>query len=420
MPRLTVIIANDYASPAGGASKIALLQARGLQARGHRVILFAAQALTDSPGVPGADQRDGLPSRITGQWDIAGDPRRSRAMLQGIWNWRAARMLGDLLEEVGRANTVLLLHSWSKALSSSIVRTAITHGVPVVAVLHDYFIGCPNGAYHHFHSGKPCTLRPMSPRCMMTPCDRQALAHKPWRVARQAVQQHLGCMPRGLAAVICVSDYQRAILHDWLPDELPCHVLPNPVAPAPEGLRARVGTSRRFLFVGRLSAEKGPLIFAAAAREAGVEAVFVGDGVQRADILRILPHAPITGWVDADRVWREMSDCRALIYPSMWHETFGLSVYEAASLGVPSVVSSGTAPAEFVVDGHNGLRFPQGDVEALARLLSALACDPDRAVRLGERARADSLLRSQSAGRYDAALEQFLYDALGIDAEATE
>jgi glycosyltransferase involved in cell wall biosynthesis len=51
-----------------------------------------------------------------------------------------------------------------------------------------------------------------------------------------------------------------------------------------------------FLFVGRIAREKGPLLFAEAARRAGVVPTFVGDGPIREELVRRYPEARILGW----------------------------------------------------------------------------------------------------------------------------
>jgi glycosyltransferase involved in cell wall biosynthesis len=64
-----------------------------------------------------------------------------------------------------------------------------------------------------------------------------------------------------------------------------------------------------------------------------------------------------------------VEQARCLVFPSLWYETFGLVVDEAAARGVPSIVSDVSAPAERVIDGDTGWIFPSDDVGALARCL---------------------------------------------------
>lgn len=66
--------------------------------------------------------------------------------------------------------------------------------------------------------------------------------------------------------------------------------------------------------------------------------------------------------------------CRALVLPSPV-EGFGIVALEANACGVPVIASSGV-PESAVRDGHNGLRYPFSDIDALVqRLLRVLLDD---------------------------------------------
>ena len=126
--------------------------------------------------------------------------------------------------------------------------------------------------------------------------------------------------------------------------------------------------NQRLVVVGRLDAEKGVMLAATAARRSGLPIAFVGDGPLRADVEAT--GARVTGWLTADAVRRELAQARCLVFPSLWYETFGLVVDEAAARGVPAIVSDVSAPAERVVDGETGWIYPSGDLTRLERVCS--------------------------------------------------
>jgi glycosyltransferase involved in cell wall biosynthesis len=127
------------------------------------------------------------------------------------------------------------------------------------------------------------------------------------------------------------------------------------------------------------------MLFAEAAAKTGVSAVFVGDGMCSEEIRRKCPTVVVTGWVGRDEVIRHLRQARALVFPSLWHETFGLTVAEAAALGVPAIVSADSAAAELVEDGITGLRLRTGDVSDLVAKLRQVS-DSQTAARLGRAA----------------------------------
>ena len=52
-----------------------------------------------------------------------------------------------------------------------------------------------------------------------------------------------------------------------------------------------------------------------------------------------------------------MKGARALIFPSRWYETAGLTVLEAQTLKIPAIVSKYCAASEFIEEGKNGFLF---------------------------------------------------------------
>jgi glycosyltransferase involved in cell wall biosynthesis len=67
----------------------------------------------------------------------------------------------------------------------------------------------------------------------------------------------------------------------------------------------------------------------------------------------------------------------AVVVPSMWHENSPLAIHEAFMAGVSVITSSIGGMAELVTDGVNGLHFQAGDADDLARKLMALIENPD-------------------------------------------
>ena len=149
--------------------------------------------------------------------------------------------------------------------------------------------------------------------------------------------------------------------------------------------RARIPAeaNKYYDFVGRLTLEKGCTHFAQAARLAGLDARFLGDGYLRDKVRKVLPTAEITGWLTICEVDRHLDKARALVFPSIWHEASPLSVAEALAKGLPVVASDACAAAEMIQPGVSGLIFRGGDVQSLASALRRL-CDDELVRRLSE------------------------------------
>jgi hypothetical protein len=137
---ISVLVVNDFGHVNGGASQVALGSAIGLARAGYDVRLFVGVG-----PIAAEIEEAGIPAVSTDQREIATDPSRARAALQGIWNHKAAAALRTLLNQLDYRSTVVHVHSWTKALSSSVIRECMSAGFPVTCTLHDYFVVCPNG-----------------------------------------------------------------------------------------------------------------------------------------------------------------------------------------------------------------------------------------------------------------------------------
>ena len=128
---VNVVVVSDFAHVNGGNAAVALSSAVGLAQQGHAVTLFAGAGPVD-PRI----QSSAVTVVCTDQQSIGDDPRRTRAMVQGIWNAKAARTMAQMLESMDLDRTVVHVHGWDKVLSSSVVRTAIRTGAKVVCTYH--------------------------------------------------------------------------------------------------------------------------------------------------------------------------------------------------------------------------------------------------------------------------------------------
>ena len=402
---LNVVVVSDFGHVEGGNSAVALASAIGLARMGHRITLVSAvnpvePALLDT----------GIRVLCTEQHAIRDDPQRVRALIQGIWNFRAAKLMGTALQGLDPRSTVVHVHGWSKALSSSVIRTAVLRGLRVVCTLHDYFSACPNGSFFNYANNTVCHLQPLSPACVFSQCDRRHYGHKLWRVTRQYLQNLFGGMPRDIRHFIMVSEFSGQILKPFFaPDSHMYHVR-NPVQ-VNHTEPVDVSSNSVFVMVGRVAQEKGPRLFAEAAFELGCEAVFVGDGDEREDVVRACPSARVMGWVSREEVTKQLRNARVLVFPSLLYETDGLAVLEAAAMGVPAIVSDVSAARASVIDGVTGLWFKAGDSKDLKDKMSVMR-DPKRVAQMGRAAHAHYWKNPRTLERHVRELEEIYHKVL--------
>ena len=374
-----LVVVNDFAHVNGGTAMVALSSAIALAGQGYPVTVFAAVG----PVIPEL-KRAGVDVVCLGGHEITADPNRLRAVFGGLWNRAAARRMREVLKQLDPVETIIHVHGWTKALTAAPIAVALNRRFPVVMTLHDYFAACPNGGFYNFPKGRICPLQAMSPSCVTGNCDKNSRAQKLWRVARQMMQKRWGGIPGRIENFITVSGFSRNIMAPYLPGDARLYDVPNPIQTTQEPPTVP-GTNQPFAFVGRLSPEKGAILFAEAAAKARIPVLFIGDGEQRQDVVTMLPEAVITGWVAPEDVRRHLRSARALVLPSLCYETQGMTVLEAAACGLPAIVPDTCAAREAVNDGVTGLWFRGGDADDLAARLTSLR-DDDLVNRLGRAA----------------------------------
>jgi glycosyltransferase involved in cell wall biosynthesis len=133
-----------------------------------------------------------------------------------------------------------------------------------------------------------------------------------------------------------------------------------------------VKRGRHFLFIGRLSEEKGIYVLLKAFENSPHELFIAGVGPLMniiEETCSLYSNIKYVGKLDKETVKEAMSSCTALIFPSICYETFGLVITEAFSNGCPVIASDIGSPTELVQEGVNGVHFIAGDKESLRNRL---------------------------------------------------
>ena len=176
------------------------------------------------------------------------------------------------------------------------------------------------------------------------------------------------------AALVPISRAQLASAPAGLETSAP---IPNPIDVEAWPLRER--KDDYLLWVGRITAEKGPHRAIAAARAAGVPLVLAGvvQPGQRAFFEReVSPHVDgervqFVGEVGGATKRSLFAGARALLMPIRWREPFGMVMVEALSCGTPVIAFPEGAAAELVVEGTTG--FLVDDEAAMAAAVGRLS-----------------------------------------------
>lgn len=342
-----VVIVNDFGYVEGGAAAVAVRTALLLAGEDGKVIFFCGEGpvcdeLVDSD----------VETVCLGAHSINSNPSKLAAVRDGIWNARAYDAFKELLSRSDLRGAIVHVHTWTKVLSSAVFAAATESGNPLLLTVHDYLSVCPNGGFYDYRRKRICELAPMSGACVRCNCDKRSYAQKIWRMARQAKQDRwVRYNPKVCYAF--VSEYCRDILAPFLHSDYPYEVLHNPVDHIDFGDAERERDA--FVFIGRVSPEKGADLFCEAVTAIGAKGIVIGDGEMLPELKAKFPHVDFTGWLKPGEM--------------RLHETAMLTPLQMLEHGVPCIVPDRCAASAYVQNGVNGLLFKTGDVEDLERAM---------------------------------------------------
>lgn len=350
---LTVVVINDFDFIQGGATKVAIDTAQILYDNNVDVIYFSAVHKENNFKFKQitTDQKECLKDGIKGAF-------------RGLYNFKVAKCLKKLLKKLDKENTIVHIHGWTKALSSSIFKVLGKGNFKVVLTLHDYFTVCPNGGFFNYKKCEICKKKAMSLGCVKSNCDSRNYIFKLYRVLRQYIQNRNVKKCKNLN-LINISDFSLDKLKNYFDKNINIKKIYNPIKIEKQD-RTNVENNDYYIYVGRVSKEKGVDKFCEAIKNLNLNAIVVGDGDQK-DILEKKykdSNIKFVGWQNTDSVCSYIKKSKALIFTSVLYETMGLTILEAKALGVPCIVSNLTAGSEFIDNTKDGLLY-DGTVEDL-------------------------------------------------------
>ncbi len=312
--------------------------------------------------------------------DISTQPASSVA-IQTLWSSRSARDLAQLIQSF--KPDVIHAHNTMPLISPSIYWAAARSRVPVVQTLHNFRLMCLSALY--LREGKVCEdcSGHLPWRGVVRTCYRDSTAASAVLAGMLTLHRGLGTYRNKVSRYIALNNFCRnKFIEGGLPAER-IVVKPNFVdAPLPlEQLR------NGFLFVGRLSLEKGISCLAEAVKLLPEVQVSVAGVGSEEVLVNGSQSFKLLGKLSSESVLAEMNRSIAMLVPSIWYETFGMVVIEAFACSTPVIASRIGALAEIVTDGETGLLFEAGNAHDMANKMSWALAHPEKMAEMGRNAR---------------------------------
>lgn len=327
-------------------------EAELLREAGHEVIQWIGQ---NPPGTAGA----------------------LRALLKAPSNRAAAAEVGSAA--AAAAPDVVHVHNtWYSTSPAAFPALRQAFEGPMVFTLHNYRLSCANALL--LRDGSPCELcvgsGPWS--SVRYGCYRESRVQSTAAAMTIAINRKRRTWVDNVDRFLALTEFARAkAIAGGIP-ESKVRVKSNFV-PDPGGRALPAASSRKILFVGRITPEKGigSLLQAwRASQPEGLELVVAGDGPMLADLeTQDWPGVRLLGRVDRARVQELMFESRALVFPSEWYEGMPMTLLEAFASGLPVLGSNLGSMTEMLKPLGAGWLLPPGSSESWAAGFEMLQSD---------------------------------------------
>jgi len=294
-----------------------------------------------------------------------------------VYSLEARRKLKRLIERV--RPDVAHGHNLYHHISPSVLGLLNKRGIPTVMTLHDLKLACPaynmlthDGVCERCRGGRLYNV--VAQRCIKGSVALSALV-----MTEAVLHRMLGSYRRCVSRFIVPSLFYLEKFCEWgMPRALFRHV-PNFVAV--DRYRPQYAPGKSFVYIGRLSREKGLATLIRAAAQARCPLTIVGTGPALEELQRLAVTAEaevaFTGYLRGEALHEAIRGARAVLLPSECYENAPMSLLEAYALGKPVIGARIGGIPELIRENITGLIFPSGDAAALAAALRELGSRRD-------------------------------------------
>jgi glycosyltransferase involved in cell wall biosynthesis len=262
---------------------------------------------------------------------------------------------------------VIHMHNLHFASGPIVIRVAKRMGIPVVLTLHNYRLLCPSATLLHknrIFSDSIITSFPW--RAIHKGVYRKSRVLTFWLAFIAWVHKKLGTWAM-VDRFILFTPFAKEIFINsnlGIPQEK-FIIKPNFIVERDNPITVR---KNHFLYVGRLSEEKGISTLLETFKDRKEELHIIGTGPLQPQVneySKAYENIRYIGGLDPQGVKNAMLECTALLFPSICYEGMPLTILEAFSSGTAVIGSKLGSMDSMIKHRINGLHFKPGDAKEL-------------------------------------------------------
>ncbi|MDQ6471028.1 glycosyltransferase family 4 protein [Flavobacterium sp. LHD-80] len=290
--------------------------------------------------------------------------------LGSLWNVFSAKKVKRKILEF--QPDVVHVHNWHFASGPLIFRTINRLKIPVIHTIHNYRLLCPSAILLHKDYLFTDSLSQSFPwKAIVNRVYRSSFFQTFWLAFIVWFHKKIGTWKK-IDCYICLTSFAVELFQksNFGIEKKKFVVKPNftsiPIK------TTSLEKEEYFLFVGRLSNEKGISVLLNAFKDTLYSLKIAGDGQLKEKVLDVAKknnNITYLGNLKREEVLLELQKATALIFPSIWYEGMPMTILEAFSCKTPIIASNLGATSSMITDGVDGFHFEVGNVDSLRQTI---------------------------------------------------
>ena len=310
--------------------------------------------------------------------EIIDKENKLKLAINTIWSNKYYK---EVLEKIKSGQyDIVHVQNFFPLFSPSIFYAAKKAGAKVVMSVRNYRLICPNGLmYVNDHLCTDCVGKTIPYPAVAKKCYRDNYAATSVTVAMLSTHNLLDTWSKKVDGFICISEFVKKQLIKGNFDSAKLHVKYNFVD---TGIAPNFEPEDYYIYVGRLSTEKGIDVLLDSFKETGKKLFVIGDGPMKENVVKAAAdnsNIVYLGKLSLEETYKKIAGARALIFPSKWHEPFGRTIVESFAHGTPVIGAALGGVTELVQNGYNGFLFDPHLQHSLTEVVNQFESIADRA-----------------------------------------
>jgi glycosyltransferase involved in cell wall biosynthesis len=338
-------------------------------------------------------------------------PERLGFLTRTVYSRRSQRDIEELVQR--EKPDIALVQNVFPLISPSIYYTLHEFRIPIVQLVYNYRLVCPNGIL--YTQGKICVkcINRSFSHAFLNKCYRDSYVLSGLYGLTLAVHRHFGDLRTLISSYITPDEFlKNKLIAGGYPAE---RIFPITTPFDSSMFKPHYVHNGWLLYFGRVVKEKGIFTLLKAMKElpeSKLKVVGWGEAYDDAKKMILQEHiynVHFKGPLYGEELTETIKNSLAVVLPTEWYDNSPLVLLHALSLGKPVIASNIDGIPEVIAHGQNGLLFQPGNVSELADKIRLITENESLRLNISQNARLYAEKELGATNRVKKILEVFQY-----------